>query len=228
MCSTQTLCARCTHKHTHTKYTAHTLCVLGASRYSRTILMQSICTRYTNTYTDVSARSLLLHTHIHTYTHIRTPTHIRTHTHTHSHTCNYTHAYAGVCVLHHCSRFLPRHTDTQTHRHTHVTIHTRTQASVCYTIARFFCTDTQTHTHATIHTRTQACVCYTIARYAGWLGTNITAASPRDPSARVSDADRAAATASAALLPQLMQLAVTALYVPEASGAVCTYEFVWL
>ena len=103
MCSTQTLCARCTHKHTHTKYTAHTLCVLGASRYSRTILMQSICTRYTNTYTDVSARSLLLHTHIHTYTHIRTPTHIRTHTHTHSHTCNYTHAYAGVCVLHHCS-----------------------------------------------------------------------------------------------------------------------------
>jgi len=119
MCSTQTLCARCTHKHTHTKYTAHTLCVLGASRYSRTILMQSICTRYTNTYTDVSARSLLLHTHIHTYTHIRTPTHIRTHTHTHSHTCNYTHAYAGECVLHHCSLFLHRHTDTHTCNYSH-------------------------------------------------------------------------------------------------------------
>eukprot|EP00967_Tisochrysis_lutea_P110929 scaffold174019_cov15-Tisochrysis_lutea.AAC.2 len=67
---------------------------------------------------------------------------------------------------------------------------------------------------------TQACICYTIARYAGWLGTNIIAASPRDPTTRVSESDRATASASAALLPQLMQLAVEALEVAEASGAV--------
>eukprot|EP00200_Dunaliella_tertiolecta_P006984 CAMPEP_0202382050 /NCGR_PEP_ID=MMETSP1127-20130417/40683_1 /ASSEMBLY_ACC=CAM_ASM_000462 /TAXON_ID=3047 /ORGANISM="Dunaliella tertiolecta, Strain CCMP1320" /LENGTH=1111 /DNA_ID=CAMNT_0048981157 /DNA_START=70 /DNA_END=3405 /DNA_ORIENTATION=+ len=65
----------------------------------------------------------------------------------------------------------------------------------------------------------QACICYTIARYAGWLGTNIIAASPRDPTTRVSESDRATASASAALLPQLMQLAVEALEVAEASGA---------